>query len=202
MLQLETVSPSHEELWIDRLQVRLSGSADDAVDGVRLSLVDDRDGNGVKNGTEPILRTVAATVDDGVVVFDDLGLVFQPGQTRDLLLLADVDVVSVQTVPQSTAMFPLLPLAPLLLLAAGRRPRRGHVVLLLLVALVVLPLGCGGGGGGTGCNGPFDPAGESVTLQLSIEPGDLLAFAPSTDPATPLQLPSDSVVSGVLEVSN
>jgi hypothetical protein len=192
VLQVRLQAPSHEELWVDRVRVRAFGTVDDALDVVAVSLVHDRNGNGVRNSGDPVLATGAFGADDGTLAFDDLAFEVDAGGTADLLFVAEVDVQSV-----SSAGFPGWVFLPCVLLLRWVRPRR--VVLLLLLCAIV-PLSCGGGGGGSSCGTPFDPDGAIVTFRLQVDAGEILAF-PSTSTSA-LGLPNASLASEVLSVSN
>jgi len=80
----------------------------------------------------------------------------------------------------------------------GSGGRRAAALLLLPLLLAT----CGGGGNGGGCNGAFNPDGAVVTFQATVAPGGITAFTPTTDPGSPLALPTAPLVSGALSVSN
>jgi hypothetical protein len=198
LLQVEIEAPGNEQLWVDRIDVSLNGSADDSRDVTQLRLVRDLDGDGEFDSGEPVLGTASPSIDDAVVSFDGLDLSLDAGEIRDVLVVLDANVVSVATT--SVAGLWLAPLLlPLFWLARLRRGRGAVVVLAL--ALLFVPTGCGGSEG-SGCNGPFDPAGSVVTFGASIEPGGVAAFTPTTDPAAPLPLPATTLASATLSVSN
>lgn len=196
LLQIRLRAPSHEELWVDRIRVRARGTAHDGLDVAAVTVVHDRDGDGVRDNGDPVVATGAFGSDDGTLQLDDLALEVDAGDVADLLFLVEVDVTSV-----SSAGFPAWVFLPAVLLLAWARPRRA-LVLLLLCAIV--PLSCGGGGGGGGgpvCTSPaFDPLGAVVTLQLEVEAGEILAFTSTS--TTALGLPAAALTSSVFSVSN
>jgi hypothetical protein len=197
MLQLRLAAPALEQLWVDQVTVRAGGSGDDLVDLDAITLVRDLDGDGRRGGNEPVLGTGVYSADDGTIVFADLGLTIAAGGTMDLIVEYDATVTSVSSQPAATGVPPAWLL--LVVLVALVRKRRA-LALILLCALV--PAACGGGGGGGGFNGPFDPAGAIVTFQARVEAGDVVAFTPTTDPASPLSLPGAAIASGTLSLSN
>jgi Bacterial pre-peptidase C-terminal domain len=200
LLRLLLTAPSHEELWVDAVTVTASGSANDALDVGAVSLVHDANGNGQRDGAEPVLGSGTFAADDGTLSLSGLDIELDPGEQAHLLVVYDVTVQSVSSAPQQ-ASFPWW-LAVLLVPLAWKGwgsggPRR--------LALVVLPLvlaTCGGGGGGSGCNGAFDPAGAVVTLGATVAPGGITAFTTTADPGTPLALPTAPLASGTFSVSN
>jgi len=197
MLQVRLTAPSHEELWVDAVTVRAGGTGDDALDVTSVALVRDLDGNGRRDGGEPTLAMGAFPADDGTVTFGGLGLETGPGTTLDLLVVYEIAVVSV---PATGAAAALVAAPLLLLLALGSPRRRGAALLLLLAALG--PWSCGGGGGGGGdCATAFQPAGNRVTFTCTVDASGIRAFAPSTNPASPLALPPAPIASGTLTVS-
>jgi hypothetical protein len=193
MLLFTLKAPSAEELWVDALTLRASGTANDAMDVSEVSLVEDTNGNGQRDGGEPVLATGTFATNDGTLTFGGLGIQMAPGSEKNLLVVYDVSVKSVSSAPQA-ASFPWWILLGLLLPLVFRRRR-------VLVALPLLLATCGGGGGG-GCNGTFNPDGAVVTMQVTVAPGDLTAFTSTTDPASPLALPASPLASDTLSVSN
>ncbi len=199
MLRLLLTAPSHEELWVDAVAVTASGTANDALDVGAVTLVRDTNGNGRRDGAEPVLGTGTFAADDGTLSFPGLDIELDPGEQAHLLVVYDVTVRSVTSAPQQ-ASFPWWLALALLPLAWKRWGSLGRARA-LLVALPLLLATCGGGGG-SGCNGTFDPAGAVVTLAATIAPGGVTAFATTTDPGTPLALPAAPLASGTLSVSN
>lgn len=200
VLSLRAAAPSHEELWIDSLRLRASGSGDDFADVTEVRLVRDANGDGVWQGGEPLLGTGHYSADDGTVQFTEVALELDPGTVADLLVVYDVSFPA--TAGPSGA--PGLPLALLPALAGAlaallgrRRLRNGSAALLL----ALLPLSCGGGGDDGGCNGAFDAAKTVTGYACRVDPGDLVAFTPTGNPGTPLLLPAGSLLSGTLSVS-
>ena len=196
LLQLRLQAPSHEELWVDRVVVRGSGTGNEVADVTQVRLVRDRNGNGSIDGGEPVVATGTFSANNGTVTFNNLALEADAGTTLDLLVAYDITVTSVS----STAGLGLGWLAAAVLLGALALRRRRAVLLLLAAGLV--PFACGGGGGGGGCNGPFDPTGAVVTFRATVQPGDVTAFSPTSDPATPLNLHAAAIVSAEMSVSN
>jgi len=194
VLQLLLQAPSHEELWVDGVTVRGSGTGSETLDVQAVSIVADLDGDGQRDKGEPVLGTGTFTVDNGSVTINGLKVQVPTGETRNLLVVYDVAVTSVSATAGFTAWWLLPLLLPLLAL------RRRAAVLLLVLAL--LPLSCGGGGGGSGCNGPFDPAGAVVTFQATVQAGGLAATTSTGNPPAPLSLPTAPIASGTLSVSN
>jgi hypothetical protein len=199
LLRLLLTAPSHEELWVDAVTVAASGSANDALDVGGVSLVHDANGNGLADGGEPVLGTGTFAADDGTLSLSGLDIELDPGAQAHLLVVCDVTVQSVSSAPQQ-ASFPwwlALALVPLAWKGWGcGGPRRAA-----LVALPLLLATCGGGGG-SGCNGAFDPAGAVVTFGATVAPGGITAFTSTTDPGSPLALPTAPLASGTLSVSN
>jgi hypothetical protein len=194
LLQIHLAAPSVEELWIDSLALRAAGTANDALDVAEIALVHDRNGNGRRDGNEPVLATGTFAADDGTVQLADLDLEVDAGGETHLLVSCDISVQSVSSAPQQAAFLWWLLPAALLPVVARRR----------FVGLLALPLllaACGGGGG-SGCNGAFNPAGAVVTLRVSVDPGGIRAFTPTSDPLVPLALPAGGLASGTLSVSN
>jgi hypothetical protein len=201
MLQLRLTAPSHEELWVDGLTLRASGTGDDREDVMAVQLVHDRDGDGAPDG-DPVLASGVYLLDDGTLALDNLDLVFDPGSVTDLLVVYDVTVTSVSSTAEAGLGRGWPWLLLLLLLVPLRRVRRGRgLAVLALLALALVPLACGGGGGG-GCNGPFDPAGVAVTFQVTLDANGLDATTPTRGPAGPLPLPAAAIASSTLTVSN
>ncbi|MGH7163849.1 MAG: hypothetical protein ACREID_10235, partial [Planctomycetota bacterium] len=194
LLQLRFTAPSHEELWLDSLTVRAGGAADDVVDVDRVRLVRDANGNGVADGGEAELGAGTFASDNGAVTFPNLAFEVDPGATADLVVAYEITVQSV-----SSMGTPALWALPAALLWALLRPARRAAALALLLALV--PVSCGGGGGGD-CNAPFNAAGVVTTFTCRVQPGDLVAFTTTRDPTSPLPLPSTTISSGTLSVSN
>jgi len=194
LLQIRLQAPSHEELWVDAITVRASGNGNDATDVGEVALVRDSNGNGRRDGGEAVLGSGVYSVNDGTLNFGGLGLEFAPGSSNDLIVTYDVTVVSVA--PQRAAAAPWGLLAAALLVALLARRRPGALVLLL----ALVPMSCGGGGGGGGgCSTDFDPAGAIVTFACRVQPGDILAFRPSS--TTAIGLPSALISSATLSVS-
>lgn len=193
LLQIRVQAPSLEELWVDAVTLRAAGSADDPLDIAEVALVDDRNGNGLRDGNEPVLGTGTFAADDGTLQISDLNLQLDPGAETHLLVLCDVAVTSVSSAAQQAGVPWWLAVVALLPLVRRRR--------LVLLALPLLLATCGGGGG-SGCNGAFDAAGAVVTLQVSVAPGGITAFTSTTDPGSPLALPASTLAGGTLSVSN
>ncbi len=193
LLRIRLTAPSAEELWVDAVTVRGAGTGNDTSDVAEVAIVEDRNGNGLKDKGEPVLGTMTFGSDDGTITFSGLDLELNAGETTDLLVLYDVAVTSVSSAPQQ-AVFPWWLALALVPLAWTRRR-------LAVLALPLLLATCGGGGG-SGCNGTFDPAGAVVTFEVSIAPGDITAFTSTTDPGSPLALPASMLGSGTLSVSN
>ncbi len=194
--QVRITAPSHEELWVDALTLRASGTGNDSLDVTSVSLVRDLNGNGRRDGGEPVLSTAGYTANDGSLNFGGLGLEIDPGAVADLLVVYEVAVVSVPETPAAATLVAV----PLLLLCGVLLLRKRAAALLLLLAAMG-PLSCGGGGGGNGCNPPFNASGNLVTFLSRIDAGGLRAFTPSTNPAAPLALPPAPLQSSTLTVS-
>jgi hypothetical protein len=182
---------------VDALTLRAAGTGDDQADVAEVVVVEDRNGNGRRDGGEPVLGTGTFAADNGTVTIPNLDLELDPGDATDLLVLYDVAVTSVSSTAQQAGVpwWLALSLLPLAWIGWGCRGR---------VALLALPLllaTCGGGGGG-GCNGAFDPLGAVVTFEVSVAPGGLLAFTSTSAPDAPLSLPAGTLASGTLSVSN
>jgi len=192
VLQVRLEAPSMEQLWVDQVVVRASGSGDDRRDLESVRLVRDRNGDGRWDGTEPVLATGNFDADNGQVAFQT-ALTLAAGETLDLLVVYDVTVPA-PPVPAGGWLVVLL-LVPLL-----RRRRRALLGLVLLLAIA--PMGCGGGGAAVpSCNFPFNPdADRIVDFTARIDPGDILAFTPSQVAA--VQAVAGSIVAGTLRVSN
>jgi hypothetical protein len=199
MLRIHLTAPSAEELWVDAVTLRAAGSANDALDVAEVALVHDRNGNGRRDGGEPVLGTGTFAANDGTLTVPGLDLELNAGEEMDLLVLCDMAVQSVSSAPQQAAVpwWLLLALVPLAWKGWGSGARRR----LALLALPLLLATCGGGGG-SGCNGTFDPAGAVVTFQVSVAPGGIAAFTSTTDPGAPLALPAATLASATLSVSN
>ncbi len=198
LLQIHLAAPSAEELWVDALTVRAAGTANDAMDVAEVAVVEDRNGNGRRDSGEPVLGTGTFAANDGTLQIPGLDLELDPGEETDLLVFCDVAVQSVSSAPQEAAVPWWLALA-LLPLLWRRRGRGGPRLAILLLPLLLATCG---GGGGSGCNGTFDPLGAIVTLEVSVAPGGITAFTPTTNPASPLALPASTITSGTLSVSN
>jgi len=194
VLQLRANASGGQELMIERVTLRASGSANEVSDITTVKLVDDRNGNGRVDGGEPVLGTATFAADNGTVSFSDLGLRVAPADHADLLVVVDAAVTSVT----SAALVSAWGLIGCLALVCLRRRR--HLVALAALA-VVLPLGCGGGGG-AGCNGEFNPDGAIVSFTLTVDAAGIEAFEPTTDPAAPLPVPATAVASGAQRISN
>ncbi|MFI5402293.1 MAG: hypothetical protein ACHQ1G_05100, partial [Planctomycetota bacterium] len=194
LLQIRLSAPSAEELWVDAVTLRATGTANDALDVAEVAVVHDRNGNGRRDGNEPVLGTGTFSADDGTLQILGLDLELDPGEGTDLLILYDVAVQSVSSAPQAAAV-PWW-IALLFLPLAWKARKR-----LALLALPLLLATCGGGGG-SGCNGAFDAAGAIVTFQVSVEAGGITAFTSTSDPGSPLALPVAPLGSGTLSVSN
>jgi len=199
VLQVRPQAPSHEDLWVDRVVVRASGSGDDARDVTGVRLVRDQDGDGRRDGGESELAAGTFTADNGSLTFDDLDLVVAAGTGSDLLVIYDITAPPVAAGGAGAFWF-LLALLPLAWL--GRRRLRAVVPAGVLALVLGLSTSCGGGGGGSGCNGPFDPAGAVLTFEATVEAGGIVAFTPTSDPGTPLGLPQGRIRSGTLSVSH
>jgi MYXO-CTERM domain-containing protein len=199
LLQLRLIAPSHEELWVDGLTLRATGTGDDREDVADVRLVHDRDGDGSPDG-DPVLASGVFLLDDGTLTLGNLGLVFDPGSVTDLLVVYDVTVTSVSSTTEAGLGHGWPWLLLLLLLVPLRRVRRRGFAVLALLALALAPLACGGGGGGA--NGPFDPTGVSVTFQVTLDENGIDATTPTLGPAGPLQLPTADIASSTLMVSN
>jgi len=192
VLQLRLDAPSHEELWVDRVTLRASGTANEPLDVDGVELVHDRNGNGRRDPGEPVVGSGAFTADDGTLVLGGLGIEADAGTAADLLVCLDATIESASSTGLPAVWWAALAVVPLLLL----RPRRLAVAAVACLAL--LPLSCGGGGG-NGCNGAFDPAGAVVTFQISVAPGDVEG---STSTGTVVNLPVGNITSGELSISN
>lgn len=193
LMQVRVRAPSHEQLWIDRVDVNSGGSGDEAADVTGVKLVRDLNGDGIYQGGEPVLAERVFASDDGAVSFDNLDLTLPASSTADLLVVYDVTVTSVSSAAQAG---PWLWAVPALLLLLWLRPRRATLLLLL----VLVPLSCGGGGDSI-CNRPFNPAGAVVTFTPRIQAGDIVAFT-ATGGVTPFDLVTSTLQSGTLSVSN
>lgn len=193
LLQIHLAAPSLEELWIDAVTLRAAGTANDVLDVAEVALLHDRNGNGRRDGGEPVLATGTFAADDGTLAMTGLDLELDPGEETDLLVLCDLAVESVSSAPQQAALPWWLAAVALVPLAWRRRSA--------LLALPLVLATCGGGGG-SGCNGAFDAAGAVVTFQVSVAPGAITAFGSTSDPGSPLPLPAAALVSGTLSVSN
>ena len=199
VLQLEFEAPSHEELWVDRIEVAISGTADDALDLTSVEVVHDRNRDGVRNAGEPVLASIEVGKNDPTLRFDGLELELDPGSVGALLVVLDAEIVSVSTVAR--AGLPLLLALPVLLAGIVLRRRRRVAIVCLALSLVLVPVGCGGGSS-SGCNQPFSTETQSVTFRATVDASGIVAFAPSSDPAQPLDLGSAELSSGLLTVSN
>ncbi|HEX5136020.1 MAG TPA: hypothetical protein VFY93_03530, partial [Planctomycetota bacterium] len=199
MLDLLLTAPSHEELWVDAVTVTASGTANDAIDVGLVTLVRDANGNGRQDGGEPALGSGTFPADNGTLALTGLDLELDPGEQAHLLVLYDVTVQSVSSAPQQASVpwWLALALLPLAWKGWGSGGRRALALLLLPFLLATC-----GGGGGSGCNGTFDPLGAVVTFGATVAPDGITAFTPTTDPGTPLALPTAPLVSGTLSVSN
>jgi len=198
LFQVRIAAPSHEELWVDEITLRASGTGDDALDVTEVALLHDVDGDGRRDLAEPVLATGTFAADDGTLTFTGLDRTLLPGEEMTLLVLYAVTVQSVTSAPQ-TAALPWWLLMALALPLLHRKTRAAAGLCLLLALPLVVPA-CGGGGGG--CNGTFDPSGAIATFRVSVAPGDVGALATTTDPASPLPLPATTLGSGTLSVSN
>jgi len=199
LLRIRLTAPSAEELWVDAVTVDATGTANDALDVAEVAIAEDRNGNGMRDKSEPVLGTGTFAADNGTITFTGLDLELDAGGETNLLVLYDVAVTSVSSAPQQAA-FPwwlALALVPLAWKGWGSGARRR----LLVFALPLLLATCGGGGG-SGCNGAFDPAGAVVTFEVSVAPNGITAFTSTTDPGSPLALPASTLGSGTLSVSN
>ncbi len=196
LLQAAVGAPGREALVVERVTLRGSGTGDERDDVSQITLLDDRNGNGARDGGEPILATGGFTADDGSLVFDGLAWTIPAGETGRVLVLVDVEVTSVMT----DALQASVGWGAWFLLALVALRRRRHWAL-AVVALALVPLGCGGGGGG-GFNGPFNPDGAIVSFQVTLDANSIEAVTPTTDPTTPLRFPAAPIASGVLRVSN
>lgn len=196
LLQARLSAPSHEQLWLDQVTLRGSGSGHEAQDVDAVRLVHDLNGNGEVDFGEPTLAQGAYTADNGAVTLTGVDFALDAGETADLLVVYDVTVTSVS----SAAGWPVWWFLPLLL-PLGLLRRRRAVAVVLVAMLAVLPLACGGGGGGGPvCNLPFNPDGAVVDFQVRIAAGDVDAF--TTTSATPVNLLTVDLVSVNLSVSN
>ncbi|MFQ5844144.1 MAG: hypothetical protein ACE5JG_04070, partial [Planctomycetota bacterium] len=203
MLQVELRAPSHEELWVVAVAVRSSGPGDARLDGTPVRRYRDGDGSGTVSGGDALLGSGTFNADDGTLTIQNLDLELNPGATTDLLVVYDIAVQSVVSVPQLSGSFAWLGALPLLLLAPWLRPRRrsGAVLLALLLCLPLASCSGGGSEGSSPCNNPFDPAGAVVTFQCRVDSADVVAFTPTTDPAAPLSFPAQTFSSATLRVS-
>lgn len=203
LLGMRAFAGSHEELWIDRLTVRGTGSGNerDHITVVRLTL--DRNGNGLFDTGEPVVASTTFNSDNGEAVFDDMGLEIASGGDERLLVTYTVALPSVALaaapLPAGLAgWWALVLLLPLLL--ARRQSRIGAVL-----ALAILPLACGGGSGGGApppCFTEFNSDAASVTFQAEVRTDAVLAFSSVGDPPAPLGgLLAAPILSGTLTVS-
>lgn len=196
LLQARLSAPSHEQLWLDQITLRGSGSGDEAQDVDAVRLVHDLNRNGEADLGEPTLAEGTYTSDNGAVTLTGVDFALDAGENADLLVVYDVTVTSVS----SAAGWPAWWFLPLLLPLPWLRRRRAAAVVLVAL-LAVLPLACGGGGGsGPLCNLPFNPDGAIVDFSVRIAAGDVDAF--TTTSATPVNLLTVDLVSANLSVSN
>jgi len=216
LMQLRLTAPALEDLWVDSIRLNMVGSGDEAIDVDRIAVVADTNGNGLRDANEAVIGSRTPTKDNGTIRISNLNVAVSAGGTADLVIMYDVTVESVVTAPDPdpdpdpstagpTASWTLLALLPALCLLA-RVGRRRNFAWILMAALV-LPISCGGGGGGgsrlpENCNKAFDPDGTAVTFSFTIEPGDIEAFTPTSDPSTPLGLPTAKLDSSNLTLSN
>jgi len=193
LLQVRLQAPSHEELWLDQVTLRASGTGDERVDVLKVRLVRDLSADGRADSNDPVLAQGAYADNDGILVFSDLGAQFEPNTPVDLLVVYDIDVQSTSSAGSGPGVWWGLPLLALLLLV---RPRRVSVLLLL----ILLPLACGGGGGSGSV--PFDPLGAVVTFQVRLDAGDIVAATTTSEPGDAVPLVTTTIASGTLSVSN
>jgi len=199
VLQMLARAPSHEELWIDRIDVRTSGSGDESQDVDSVGLALDRDGDGRYDPGEPILAAALVGADNGTVSFTGLELEFGPGTETSLLVVYSVDFAAPPATAGLSAWWGLLVLLPLALV-------RKHARAAALLCLVFIPLACGGGGGGGGgadpsCFTAFDATAATVSFEAEVRPGDVRAFRSAGSATTPLAIPATPILSGTLIVS-
>jgi len=199
VLQLLARAPSHEELWLDRVVVRTSGTGNerDHVDAIGLAI--DANANGSYDPGEKIAASTTIGSDNGTVTFDNLELEFDPGSVTSLLVVYSVNFPAPPPVPAGLAWW--WGLALLIPCALARRNTRAAAIL----CIVMLPLACGGGGGGGGpapsCFTPFDSTAQTVTFAAEVRPGDVRAFRSAGSATTPLAIPAVAITSGTLTVS-
>ena len=196
---LQAVAGSHEELWIDRLSVRGSGTGNERDHLSAVRLVIDRNGNGRFDSGEPVVGSTTFGANDGVATFNDLDLVVRTGSEETLLVTYSVDVPALAAAPAGlSAWWASLLLLPLLMV---RRQARSAA----LLALVLLPLACSGGGGDAPappCLTPFSADAGSVTFEAEVRSADIVAFSSVGDPPVALTgLLAAPVISGTLTVS-
>jgi len=199
VLQMLARAPSHEELWIDRIVVRTSGSGNerDNLDSVGLAI--DANGNGRYDAGEPIVASTTITADNGAATFDDLELEFDAGTETSLLVVYTVSFPAPIVPAGLSAWWGLLVLLPLALV-------RRHARAAVLVCLVVVPFACGGGGGDGGgaepsCFTAFDALAPSISFVAELRPGDVTAFRSAGSATTPLAIPTVPILSSTLTVS-
>jgi hypothetical protein len=204
MLQIELRAPSHEELWVDALTVRASGTpGDDALDVTNVRLYRDPNADAAVNSGDVLLASGTFNLNDGAVVFQNLGLELDPGTTTQLLVVYDITVQSVMSVPQLLGVPPFVWTLPLLgLLLLVRPPRRVALLLLLVACLPLTSCSSGGSSRTNFCNRAFNPAGVVASFQCRVNSADVLAFTSTTDPAAPFVFPAQTFSSGTLSVSN
>ncbi|MEE8105528.1 MAG: hypothetical protein V3T86_08355 [Planctomycetota bacterium] len=206
LMQLRLTAPALEELWVDSIRLRTVGSGNEALDVDRIAVVSDQNGNGVRDSGEPVIGSGTPTMDNGTITISGLDVELNAGASEDLIVMYDVTVESVVTAGP-TASWVFLAFLPAFYLLA--RFTRGRKLAWILIAALALPISCGGGGGGDGgggglpanCNQEFDPAGTAVTFSFTVEPGDIEAYTPTSDPSTPLGLPTATLNSSNLTLS-
>jgi hypothetical protein len=196
MLRLTARAGTHEELWIDQLVVRGSGTGNerDHVTAVRLAV--DSNANGQHDTGEPVVGSTTFGSDNGTAVFNDLGLEFDPGTVRSLLVTYSVDVPNPGVPLGAHSAWALLLLLPLLLV-------RRHARAAAIIALALLPIACGGGSSPPDppCFTAFRANVPAWTFEAQIRPGDVVASGSVGAPPPPLGFPASTVASSTLTVS-
>jgi len=203
MMQVRLTAPSHEELWVDGITLRASGSGDDAADVARVSLVHDANGNGSPDLFEPTLASGKFAADDGTLTLGGLGIELDPGGQLDLLVMYEVTVTSVSSAGLPAGWLGVVPVLALVFLARRRR------ALALVCLALLLPASCGGSSGG---DDPvvvpacvpiaFDANGAITTFAVTIDPGGIDGTTTARDPLLALGLPAAPLTSATLTVSN
>lgn len=203
MLQIELQAGSHEELWVDAITLRASGSGDDAQDIARVRIYLDNGGNGRVGAGDRLVGEGTFSADDGTLTIGGLNVEVDAGGTNHLLVVYEVTVTSVMSATAGLGATLWWAAAAALLLALVRPVRRTGAPLLLLLALSLSSCGGGADPAPVCANPAFDAGGVSVDFQVRVDPGDITAVTPTTNPSTPIaNLPATTLRSGTLTVSN